>query len=164
MDVKVTINGVDVVVTASNAAEAAEFVRSMLGEASPKTTAGSFSSSIAVQADVQNDAVDLVLRDIKGNPSARFLLAMSKHPGGCWDSAIRQEGGIGDRSLAPLASHVSKVCNRHGLSMDRIYTKKVKRIKDGKMTYFFTMKPEIIGKIQRLSDFATPAIDFTMEG
>jgi len=172
MDIRVTVGGVEAVVTVRDAAEAASLL-SQLAAIKPEsqrsipvaqTTPFALtddSQAIAVKGNqYSQDSVRNALLGMKGKPVARFLVALLGHPNGATDDVVKDALKLGDdQHLGPQVSNVSKVCKKYGIPKESIVISQSKRLSDGTNKYRFKLTEQAARIIRSIDNF-DDVVDF----
>src|SRR5262245_29164955 len=131
MDIRVTVGGVEAVVTVRDAAEAASLL-SQLAAMKPQVDGGNVGApartrSVDLDGSGRHQAerpqeesnVKNALLGMKGKPVAAFLHALLDFPGGVTDDVVKKALKLGsDQHLGPQVSNVSKICKKFGIEKE----------------------------------------------
>lgn len=157
MDVKVDFQNMQIIVSYQDATELGKLM-TKLGEISPskeKTTTNK-SDSTEEQKDLDStiDDLQLALSLLRGSRSAIFVKLLSENPQGLTDSNVKDALKMrSNHNLGPIIAHISKCCNKAGISRERIYLQKSKKGRDKKMAYFYQLTDEAAGIVRNIKNF-----------
>jgi hypothetical protein len=172
MDIRVTVGGVEAVVTVRDAAEAA----SLLSQLAAVKTQPAPSNTVADNPQERTRSVNLdtylddhpyaesnvrnALMAMKGKPVSKFLAALLNYPSGATDTVLKEALNLGeDQHLGPQVSNVSKACKKYSLDKEAIVLSQSKRLSDGSMKYRFKLTDQAARLIRSIDKFSE-VVDF----
>jgi len=163
MDVKVTVGGIEAVVTVADAHEAARLLSSLSNLSSAVPVANTSSTpGLPVRADttIQTaEKVDMLnlenmLKDLRGTRAARLLSKLAEAPSGLRDDEIRVILGLdADANFGPTISTISKACVRHGIPKEHVFHSAQRRRPDKKIEYLFKISEHAATIISEIPDY-----------
>ena len=179
MEIRFKIAGIEAVVNVKDAMEASNYFASLAGVSAERINNGSSQSNIKSQENgaplplltsavgpikvepttYQDAPVRKVLQRIRGNPSSKLLLALTKSPNGVKDVVLKEILDLGDddRSIGPAMANISKQCKKVGIPLEAIVRKSVKRGTGGKMHYKYRISEQAASIIRSIENFTEPA-------
>lgn len=101
------------------------------------------------------ERIKTALEMVRGTATAKMLATIASSPMGMVDRVLREKAEIGEGSLGPLFSHLSKVCKKAGIQREHILETKERRGQDGNraIQYFYRLTREARLYIESTPDF-----------
>jgi hypothetical protein len=172
MEIKLTINGVDMVITTESVDEATQFISrlgSMANNDSQHSTANAVMenrhtsersepvdqadrSSMAASHSPDWESIQRLLNVMEGSAAAVAVHKLAEDPRGMSDAGWRE--AIGCQTLAPYLSWISRACQRANVEMQLLLTKRKRRYPDGQIAFHYRLSPGIAAAVMARPDFA----------
>lgn len=167
MEVRVMIGTHEATVTVANEDEAVSFLAKLSLRLDGDLRLQQHASAPAIMAttpaadstdgSADEDSIRKALMLMRGKPSGRLLQMIAATEEGCTDLVVKKEmsDGAGGReyNLGPVFAHLSRCCKKFNVDKSAVLYKKAKRLRRGKMSYFYRVTDVAARLIRETPDF-----------
>ena len=123
----------------------------VIDDASDNSESASFIDSSASIPTADDASLRRALMYMKGQQISKALQELANSPTGCLDQHLKQSLDV--ENLAPVFSHLAKVCSKLKVPKEVILVRKTRRGRNGQMRYHYSVTEQARRLILSIEDF-----------